>query len=383
MTYAALPVRTIAILVILRLLGAWLAFLLKLGAGGRPEKLPANLKPYLTDDELESRKVVNVGVLGLVTAMVLAVVMAGYWLFIPRQQANAADKFLHESIEYGEALFQATDHHKRVRETLVQGLGCATCHGGGLGGKVDDYILLSGPDRGKKVSWECPPLNDVFYRYTREEVKEIIVHGRPNTPMPAWGLARGGPLPDQLVEDLLNYLKSIEVPREEAQRTAGYEGDRKLSDGRQLFLKNCARCHTPGYSISEIDDRPVTPEQRGALPQGQGAFGPPLTNEAAQFPEVDDQVDFIKSSEAGKAYGVRGVATGRMPDFGADQEQPLLDDEQIRAIAEYERTIREAGTGSVPGAPVPATGAGPVSPGGAGERGQPTTVPSPTPSPAR
>jgi mono/diheme cytochrome c family protein len=175
---------------------------------------------------------------------------------------------------------------------------------------------------------------DVFYRFSRDEVKQILIYGRPGSPMPAWGLTGGGPLTDQQIEDLLNYLKSIEKPVIDAQKKAGYdEAGAKILDGRQLFLKNCARCHTPKFSYTPVDQRP-------SLPQGVGAYGPNLSNEPNQFPDANDQVEFIKNgSVANKLYGVRGIGNGRMPGFARDPAHPLLDDQQVKAVADYERSL--------------------------------------------
>jgi mono/diheme cytochrome c family protein len=66
-------------------------------------------------------------------------------------------------------------------------------------------------------------------------------------------------------------------------------------------------------------------------------MGPNLTNgdEARQFPNVEDQVAFVKTgSDTGKKYGSQGQGSGKMPGFGT-----LLTDEQIRAIVAYERGL--------------------------------------------
>jgi mono/diheme cytochrome c family protein len=337
---AELPVRPIAVFVVLVLFLIWVTVLLGIGARGRQENIPPNLKPYLTDEELEEKKVVNVGVLGLVTAVALAVIMAGYWLFIPKMQADASAKFVKESVDRGTRLFDTTEKG---------GLNCAGCHGGGLGGKTD-FVLTAGVDKGKKVSWECPPLFDVYYRFTRDEVKNILIYGRPGTPMPAWGLSGGGPLIDQQLEDILNFLKSKEVKPEDAVKNAGLDAQgNKILDGKGLFLKNCARCHTPQFSYTD-------PDQRASLPQGLGAYGPALTSEKTQFPDVQDQINFIsQGSLANKPYGTRGIGNGRMPGFGTlkSADHPLLDNDQINALAEYERSLGGGAATTTPNSVTP------------------------------
>jgi mono/diheme cytochrome c family protein len=54
-----------------------------------------------------------------------------------------------------------------------------------------------------------------------------------------------------------------------------------------------------------------------------------------QFPDVLKHLEFVTGgSDFEKAYGARGVGTGRMPGFGQ-----MLSEAQIRAIVEYERSL--------------------------------------------
>jgi mono/diheme cytochrome c family protein len=102
---------------------------------------------------------------------------------------------------------------------------------------------------------------------------------------------------------------------EEAQRAVG------------LFNAYCARCHTAGYSAG------VAFEQE----PGSGAWAPALTGgrSVVQFPDVDDQVDFvIRGSKLAEAYGVNGLGRGWMPGFGQ-----VLSDEDIRLIVAFERSL--------------------------------------------
>jgi mono/diheme cytochrome c family protein len=47
------------------------------------------------------------------------------------------------------------------------------------------------------------------------------------------------------------------------------------------------------------------------------------------------QVDWVTNTAAfGKAYGVRGISSGRMPNFAQ-----MLTPEQIQAIVDYERGL--------------------------------------------
>lgn len=216
-------------------------------------------------------------------------------------------------------------------------LECARCHGETAEGGTAPFILLPQEEGevARRVQWAAPSLDDVLLRFDEEEVTQIITYGRPGTPMPAWGLEGGGPLPDQPVADLVSFLKSIQITPEEAkersteQLDAMLEENPDLSPGQALFNLNCARCHTKGYSYGE-------PKVSG----GGGAFGPNLTGGVLlrQFPGTDgveDHIEFVTSgSEFQTPYGSQGIGSGRMPGFGN-----LLTREQIEMIVAYERGL--------------------------------------------
>ena len=67
----------------------------------------------------------------------------------------------------------------------------------------------------RAVSWKAPALNTIFYRFSEEEVRFILVYGRPFSPMSPWGVAGGGPMNDQQIDTLLAYLHSIQIDRED------------------------------------------------------------------------------------------------------------------------------------------------------------------------
>src|SRR4029079_18729148 len=113
-------------------------------------------------------------------------------------------------------------------------LQCANCHGADASGGAATFILTPDAQGDKNAApvsenWVAPSLNDVMYRFnecttdeltektlncvTRAEnqVTQIITYGRPGTPMPAWGVAGGGPKNEQAVSDLVAYLKSLQI----------------------------------------------------------------------------------------------------------------------------------------------------------------------------
>ena len=376
MTFAATTQQAIAIVVFLVVIAGSIAFFFANNRKAKAEvgseiELAPNRKAYLDDEQLEGPRLEKVLLWGVLSLMVIGVGLPLYWVTEPNRQAGAVDYFddrlsgktyHHGQPVGGGALFAVTDEG---------GFNCAGCHGGdaGTGGQRIPYTLTD-PVSGelRQVQWEAPALDTATLRYSDESLRDILVYGRPFSPMPAWGIEGGGPMNDQQIDNLIKYLHRIQITREEARerndgdtfaeraRLAGLddelidldkqlaaaESDADKADiqeqiddlkaeieaddetlGPALFNMNCARCHTKGWSYQD----PEAP--------GSGGFGPPLYNTVDQFPAEEDHVEWVTNGrQDGERYGEVGQASGRMPYF-----LNLLTQEQIEAIVEYERSL--------------------------------------------
>ena len=317
---------------------------------GSEIELAANRKPYYDDEVLEGKKLERTQLLGLAFLAVITVTLPLYWILEPGRQAGAERDFEHKFEYWGGRLFAST---------ADGGFNCAGCHGGMNGGGGVASFAVTDPKTGevKAVNWKAPAINNIYLRYSEEEVRFILNYGRPFSPMSAWGLVGGGPMNEQQIQTVLDYLKSIQIPRENC---ASPDDKATMCDGGTLPKKNqdeiqaeaerlvengtygsvgealfnldlgagaysCARCHTKGWSYGEPQ---IT---------GGGAFGPNLTGGSTirQFPNQDEMIAFIAAgSEYGKKYGEQGQGGGRMPGFGA-----MLTPDQIKAIVEYVRGL--------------------------------------------
>ena len=115
----------------------------------------------------------------------------------------------------------------------------------------------------------APSLNDVFYRYTEDpttqvqQITQIITYGRPGTPMPAWGVAGGGPKNEQAVSDLVAYLRSIQV----SPATARAQASKKIKDFKKFVNDQEGRradnLADAQASLATCRDRPPAPEVPG------------------------------------------------------------------------------------------------------------------------
>lgn len=342
----------VAVILAVVLTIAWLVYVVvnlrtsRPGVGSEIELAP-NRKPYYDDEELEGRKLERTQLFGVALLMVLVIGLPLYWLAEPGRQAGAIEGYNARFASWGSQDFATT---------ADGGFNCAGCHGGmNAGGGVAPYTITD-PRTGevRAVNWAAPALNTILYKFSEDEVRFILVYGRPFSPMSPWGVAGGGPMNDQQIQNIIEYLKSIQIPQDgcaegdtvcdggqapqslrddiQAAAEAAIAAGTASSLGEALFeldiaggSYSCARCHTRGWSYGD-------PQVAGG-----GALGPNLTGGSTvrQFPLASDHATFIANgSELGKRYGQQGQGSGKMPGYGS-----LLTEEQINAIVEYERNL--------------------------------------------
>lgn len=191
-----------AVVLALAVLGtlAWLWFLVGSSrVRRRREAPPANQSPFMTDDELESRRLNSTLVGALVASAVLAIILPVYFLAETDRQVASVEHFDEVAIERGEHWYEEFQ--------------CGDCHGPTGGGGGADYVERRS---GLTTSWAAPSINDVLYRYDADEVRYWLVFGRAGSPMPAWGTEGGGPLNSQQIDELIAYLDAFRIPQVEA-----------------------------------------------------------------------------------------------------------------------------------------------------------------------
>lgn len=340
-------------------------------AGSEIELAP-NRKPYYGDDQLETTKLNRTLATGLVLMGVVAVGLPVYWLAEPGRQEGA--------IESGEQTFIA-----RGLSQYEETSQCVQCHGPeGSGGQATHQLFNDQGDFVAQVGWLAPALDTVLLRFSDEEVKEIIEFGRDGTPMAGWGAGGDGPRTTQEIDNIVDYLQSIQKTPEEAQRDAQVQLatqlglieagetdddviDRALEQidysdpatGRELFNLGkdpvldggayaCGRCHTRGWSLVTESMEPPTADVSAFVDyeDGSGIFGPALSDLVPrQFATVDELAEFIgQGTETGQGYGRQGRGSGMMPGFGDNpnteaEGDGMMTDEMLCAIAIYESTL--------------------------------------------
>lgn len=108
---------------------------------------------------------------------------------------------------------------------------CAVCHG----------------EQGNRLPGVSLGSQDYLQQLGDAGIKRAIEEGKGL--MPAWGRSHEGPLSDEQIDMVINFLKSEaragEVPAtpKAATASASPSGSPSADAGRQLFASNCATCH--------------------------------------------------------------------------------------------------------------------------------------------
>ena len=349
---------------------------------GSEIELAPNRKPYLTDEELEGKKLNMALFSALGLLAIIAVALPLYWLAEPGRQEGAKETFDEVFIERGLALYET-------------GAQCVACHGGAGVGGVTTFIIndQNGQFVGQ-VTWNAPALNNVLYRYNEDQVRYILNYGRPGTPMAAWGTPGGGPLTTQQVDDLIAYLWSVQLKTDDMRSQvddavkaidpALYErmlevrksnadvvpnGDveavnaNRLSRADELALGeilfnnqsiaqgsySCARCHVAGAPYGQA--------WQPFLRLQYGSFGPNLIGVENEATEQQHFNLVWNGMDEGKLYFSRRQGNPQMPGFGVNRNtgkeaegvpdfgpEGMLTPEEVWAIITYERNLSNDST---------------------------------------
>lgn len=182
----------------------------------RRPSIPIGFRPAPSDDELETNMLERWQGLGVLMSLFLAVYLPLYFVFFePARLHDAALEQRAESIRRGEEIFAVTPAGEAAHGFQA---GCARCHGARAeGGTVAKFKASK---TATPVDYPVPNLTEIFTRQMVDQKKsardayrfvyDTIAQGRPGTPMPTWGLGFGGPMNDQQIEDVINFLISIQ-----------------------------------------------------------------------------------------------------------------------------------------------------------------------------
>jgi hypothetical protein len=360
---------TIALVVLVPAILLWGVFLLRTRRRRKPAAMlgiPHALRPAAPDEVLENQRLFRIQLGGFLALVVTAITMVMYWLPEAQRQEAFAGRFEEEAVHRGELVYQipppleediSAERFKELEKELALGQGCANCHGGISKDQETQEIIpensaaggigfpyFKDPRSGKTIAYTAPPLNTVFSRWDEEVVRFTIERGRPGTDMPTWGVEFGGSMTALMVDDVMEFLKSIQVPLDEISDDCKKPNKQnQMQCGQEIFEARCAVCHGPKGQgkedlVARYDD-PNTPEE---LLDNPNEDNYPVWYQGMALWK-GDVGHLSKNLHFLTVYNGRRFAF--MPPFGEAPAQGIpippnpLTDEQIEAVISYERTL--------------------------------------------
>ncbi len=306
---------------------------------GSEVELAANRKPYLPDEELEGRKLDIALTLGLVLLTVCSVTLPVYFVAEAARQDNKVASAQQKLVNEGEELY---------------GELCALCHGSIDQGGVANFTLQT--DSGQfiqTVEWKAPALNTAGWRFSEEDLTDILNFGRRFSPMPAWGAPGGGPNTEQQIEALIAYINSEEVKptiaemREQVDNqlanemaaltdengdyVAVVDGEPRLNNNRECVEE--LEADDPDASAEEVSTACAVPLADGGGVSFYASEGEALYNLGVESGFAGAGYSCARCHTPGAAYG----ADDQLRHFPIpDPNSPLFDDPEIKAIVSTE-----------------------------------------------
>ncbi len=173
---------------------------------GTPD-IPSAMRPGPTDQELESTQQPRMLAWGAVLVMIMALWIPLVWLLEPSANAKDQLKINADYVKQGSLLVQLS-----TKENAA-GFGCVRCHGADLDGGSNYFngtvvtvpslrTVCAGPN-GNPPHAQIKSLSDIV---------NTIAQGRAGTDMPSWSVKYTGPLDDDQINAIVNYILSIQKP---------------------------------------------------------------------------------------------------------------------------------------------------------------------------
>ena len=178
---------------------------------GKAIEIPGAMKPGPSDGALETPLLHKLQGWGVVLVAFFVVWFPATWLFEPTTNFNQEQALLDESVERGSRAVLPFSEENQL------GVGCVLCHGPELrGGLIQAGEAFANPPNLTDIC--AGNLGNHAAITSTDDIRQVIVEGRPGTPMPSWSIRYQGALNDQQINDLVNYLidmSSENVPFED------------------------------------------------------------------------------------------------------------------------------------------------------------------------
>jgi mono/diheme cytochrome c family protein len=238
-------------------------------------------------------------IIGLILTAIILVAIGLYVALESTQRAEAAEISSKEAVSEGRKIYQEQ---------------CATCHGaqgeGGVGTALNNKKLLQNT------------VDDVLF--------SVIRSGVPSTQMPTWSVAYGGPLTDQDVRNVVEFIRSWEPTAPVIEPEVFVPSAER---GLLLFNTACAVCHGID-GVKGLDGEPRSDRQalvalddetfKDAIVNGLPAKGMPGYDNVLSAEQLEDLTALVGAwrdgQEIAAPYDITDEVTAAI--FALHQEDP-------------------------------------------------------------
>lgn len=171
--------------------------------GAEGPDIPNSMRPGPADADLESPLLQKLQGWGVLLVIFFVVWFPATWLFEPGRNLDQERALLEDSIARGRNAVQA------FTEENQGGVGCVRCHGAELKGALIPNTATGGVIPTPDLTTVCGgPWTGHPAIHSLQDIYTTIEQGRGL--MPSWSIEYAGALSDQQINDIVNYIVSIQ-----------------------------------------------------------------------------------------------------------------------------------------------------------------------------
>jgi len=165
--------------------------------------IPNAMRPGPSDPDLETPLLQKLQGWGVLLILFFVVWVPAIWLFEPDRNLEQEQLMRQAAIDRGAHAVQV------YTEENQGGVGCVNCHGQTLQGSVILNTATQTPRTTPDLTTVCGgPFTGHPLIYGLRDIQTTIEQGRGQ--MPSWSIRYAGALGDQQINDLINYIVSIQ-----------------------------------------------------------------------------------------------------------------------------------------------------------------------------
>jgi mono/diheme cytochrome c family protein len=171
--------------------------------------IPNAMRPGPSDPDLETPLLQKLQGWGVLLVLFFVIWVPAVWLFEPDRNLEQEQLLNQAAIDRGAHAVQVFTEENQA------GVGCVNCHGATLQGSVILNTQTGTPIQTPNLTTVCGgPFTGHPLIYGLRDIQTTIEQGRGI--MPSWSIRFAGALGDQQINDIINYLVSIQkVPDNE------------------------------------------------------------------------------------------------------------------------------------------------------------------------